>query len=388
MNARTAVVIAGVLGALALSGCGVRASVSTAPVSEVEWGRRAADPTQVPPPPSGEEKAVGVVAAGEVRDALEGDCAWYEILCDRRRSVREIVGRLSPGEINALFGEFGRDEVRRLLRRDGVVDVLKARADVSLLHHLERLAPRSIEPDFTDVPSYTKKPSSPATAWGAVRGGRLFGTEGEPSLQHVRQGGIADCWWLAGMGALANSHEGRTVLKEMVRPNPNGTYTVAFPDGKKVTVTPYFPIDEEGRLAFASPEGRAPAIWPLVLEKALAERWGGYGRLVQGDGGDAMELLTGRTGRSKPPHMVGEEELAAAVRQGAVTVLTPDDGRGAAIFEGRRTARLRTDHVYVVERIDGQGRLRLYNPWGRDHATVTFEEFRRHFEDVDMSPVR
>jgi hypothetical protein len=327
------------------------------------------------------------MAAGEVRDALKEGCAWYELMCDRRQSVRDVIGRLSAGEINALFNQLGDDEVRLLLRRDRVVDILKVRSDVSLLHHLELLAPNSIEPDITNVREYREKPSNTATAWGAVPDGRLFGTDGEPSLGHVKQGSIADCWWLAGMGALANSQEGRAHLKGMLSQNPNGTYTVTFPMEEKVTVTPYFPIDEDGSLTFAYPDGRPPAIWPLVLEKALAEKWGGYRRLVQGDGGDAMEILTGRHAVSKRPAVVGQAELRTAVDQGAVTLLTPDDGSADAIFEGRR-ARLRTDHVYVVEQVAGDGRVKLYNPWGRDHSTITMEEFHRHFEDVDMSPIR
>ncbi|MFD0854086.1 C2 family cysteine protease, partial [Actinomadura adrarensis] len=224
------------------------------------------------------------------------------------------------------------------------------------------------------------------TGWGVVDDGLLFGPGGQPELHHIDQGSIRDCWWLAGMGALAGTDEGRSIIKRMIRRNPNGTYTVTFPDTSRTTVTPYFPIKANGTIAYARPTGRPPAIWPLVLEKALADMRGSYGALVQGDGGDAMRILTGTPGESRNPAVVGRDQLERWLDEGGVTILTPNEGNGT-IYEGDG-ARLNTDHVYVVQHLTDDGEIKLYNPWGRDHATITMDEFHRHFEDVDFNPIR
>ncbi|MQY04679.1 C2 family cysteine protease [Actinomadura macrotermitis] len=361
------------------------------PPSQQEWGNRNTDPDKPPPKPTDAETRKGKEAADKVRKYLDSDCAWYQFFgCDKPQSPKDVLSGMSPGEINALFAELSDDEIRRLLKEDGVVGVLKVRADASLLHHLERVAPKSIDPDFTDVRDHGKKPSNPATDYGTVPNGQLFGTTGEPSLTDINQGGIGDCWWLASMGALSQTPAGREQIKNMIRQNPNGTYTVTFPDGEKVTVTPYFPIDKNGSLSYASPAGQPPVVWPLVLEKALAAKRGSYGKLVSGDGGDGMKILTGKSGESKNPKNVSQEQLQKWLDSGAgVTLLTPDSDKvgGKPIYEGP-SSRLHADHVYVVKGITKDGKVELYNPWGYDHATITMEEFHKYFEDVDMNPIK
>jgi hypothetical protein len=342
----------------------------------------------------GDANCTGRVSASQaaleqVRDYLghlDEECAWYKPWdCGGPERPQEFLDDLSPSLMNAVFYKLGHGEMRRLLEQDGVVDVLKVRAGPSLLHHLESVAPGAIEPGFSDVLDRGKKPADPAIGWGVVEDGQLFGPDGQASLDDIDQGSIRDCWWLAGMGALANTAEGRRLIRNMIRQNSNGTYTVTFADRRRVTVTPYFPVKKNDTLAYARPNGKPPVVWPLVLEKALAEKRGSYGRLVQGDGGDAMQILTGMAGKSMAPAVVGRDELERWLDEGGVTLLTPD--QGGDIYEGDG-ARLNTDHVYVVEGLTGDGRIKLYNPWGTDHAVITMDEFRKHFEDVDFNPVR
>ncbi|GAA4065010.1 MULTISPECIES: C2 family cysteine protease [Actinomadura] len=399
--------IAGIAGAVTLSGVGatvvgdIRAAVckvgdddceteprvfANNPPSEQEWGNRPTDPGQPPPAPTDDERKTGKEAADRIRDYLGSACAWWRVWkwgCDGTRAPRDLLAGMSPGEIQALFDELSDAEIRRLLREPGVVDVLKLRADAWLLHQLERIAPGSIEPNFTEVYE-DEKSDNPATAWGSVPNARLWGNGGQPSLEDLNQGGLGDCWWLAGMGALAQTPEGRERLRNMIRQNPNGTYTVTFPDGERVTVTPYFPINKDGNLSFANPEGQPPTIWPLVLEKALAQKEGGYEEIVGGDPGNGMETLTGHDSESEDADDVSREDLQNWLRNGkAVTVSTKDEGDvdGKPIYKNR----LHANHAYVVKGITQDGKVELYNPWGYDHATLTMEEFNQYLSGVDIS---
>jgi hypothetical protein len=394
-----ALLIAAIAGAVTLSGVGsgvvgdIRAAVckvgdddcesertvyAAKPPSPQEWGNRPADPGQAPPPPTDDERKAGKRAADQIRNYLDG-CGWLRFWnCWGKQPPKDILATMSPGEIQALFDQLSDDETRRLLREPGVVDVLRLRADPWLLHQLERIAPGSIEPDFTEY--YKKeKNDNPAIAWGHVPGARVWGDTGQPSLEDLNQGGLGDCWWLSSMGALAQTPEGRRRLREMIRQNPNGTYTVTFPDGERVTVTPYFPVNKDGNLSFAQPEGQT--IWPLILEKAFAQKKGGFNKINGGDPAHGMEVLTGHDSDSKDADDVTRQDLENWLNSGRpVVASTKDDVDGKEIYQQR----LHANHAYVVKGITKDGKVELFNPWGYDHATLTMEEFNRYLAEVDI----
>jgi hypothetical protein len=358
--------------------------------SEEEWGGRSTDPFEEPPAPTEEETEAGQDAAEKIRDYLGNDDAWYKPWTwggGDPEHPRDVLAGMSPGEIDALFDELSDDEIRDLLGVDGVPEILRLRADPYLLQQLEDIAPDTIEPDFNDVRENGEKPSDPASDYGYIPNGQLFGTSGEPSLSDVNQGAIGDCWWLASMGALAQTEEGRNQIRNMIRQNPNGTYTVSFPDGEQVTVTPSFPIKEAGNTAYAQAAGDPPVVWPLVLEKALAEREGSYGPLVGGRASEGMETLTGQESTTYDTGDITQEELQGWLDEGGVTAssLTEDDADGKEAYEDGRFI---AGHAYVVQDIGDDGKVRLYNPWGNTHATVTMEEFNRYFRGVDTNPIR
>ncbi|MFD0855310.1 hypothetical protein ACFQ07_23925, partial [Actinomadura adrarensis] len=78
-------------------------------------------------------------------------------------------------------------------------------------------------------------------------------------------------------------------------------------------------------------------------------------------------------------------DLRKRLGTGAVVVSTRDRGDtlGAKIYESRLVA----DHAYVLESVTADGGLRLYNPWGRRHATVTMAEFYEHLSHVTTNPI-
>ncbi|WP_285494135.1 C2 family cysteine protease [Actinomadura sp. NBRC 104425] len=361
--------------------CGNERRVHSAkPPSQQEWGNRPTDPGKAPPPPTDDERKTGKRAADHIRDYLNG-CEWWRFWsCWSKQPPKDILASMSPGEIQALFDELSDDEIRRLLRQPGVVDVLRFRADPWLLHQLERIAPGSIEPNFTEYYK-DEKNDNPAIAWGPVQNARVWGDSGLPSLEDLNQGGLGDCWWLSSMGALAQTPEGRRRLRNMIRQNPNGTYTVTFPDGDQVTVTPYFPINRDGNLSFSQPEGQPPTIWPLILEKAFAQKEGGFDEINGGDPARGMEVLTGHDSDSEDADDVTRQDLENWLNSGRpVVVSTKDDVDGKEIYQQR----LHADHAYVVKGITKDGKVELFNPWGYDHATLTMEEFNRYLAEVDI----
>ncbi|MBC6457773.1 C2 family cysteine protease [Actinomadura sp. HBU206391] len=360
------------------------------PPTDEEWGDRSTDPFKAPPPPTEKEVERGEDAAGKIRDYLDDDSAWYEFWTwgsDGPEHPRDVLAGMSPGELNALFDRLTDDEIRRLLDVDDVVDILKLRADPYLLQRLEDIAPRSIEPDFTDVRNDGKKPGDPATDYAYLQDAKLFGASGEPTLFDIGQGSLGDCWWMASMGAMTQTPEGRELIKKMITENPNGTYTVRFADGRTVTVTPFYPVKKDGAIAYAKPN-RPPLVWPLVLEKALAERMGGYGDLVGDLGFNGMPLITGRPSAAHATGGISRSDLEGWRADGAVTVSTldADDAAGEAAYGGD-VPRLIAGHEYVLQGFTSDGKVRLYNPWGNRHVTVTMDELNTLFRRVDTNPI-
>jgi hypothetical protein len=88
-------------------------------------------------------------------------------------------------------------------------------------------------------------------------------TNGMPHLDKVTQGHIGDCFFLAPLGCAVSRYPER--VRQMITPNPDGTFNVKFGKGKPVTVNA--PTDTE--LAILSSSG-GDGMWVPLLEKAFA----------------------------------------------------------------------------------------------------------------------
>ena len=93
---------------------------------------------------------------------------------------------------------------------------------------------------------------------------KLYGSKGV-SLESVRQGGLGSCYFHSTVAAVARWHP--QAIQKIITENNDGTYTVLFPDGKKVNV---YPEDlRYGRLSrFDFSDGQ----WVGVLLRAYAQR--------------------------------------------------------------------------------------------------------------------
>gem|GEM_PF-2161117 len=207
----------------------------------------------------------------------------------------------------------------------------------------------------------------------------------------INQGGVNDCWWLATLAGYANTQKGQRWLKEHIRDNGNGTFTVTlYKDGEPfpVTVTDYFPAQKnEGvEYPYGARHGKDPN-WVSIYEKARAAMpdTGSYD-VVNGlfsvlnkdfGSGGAMETLTGDRARWFPPNSTqgrdySTQKLRDDLEAGRpITVTTAWPGRGDLLDW----------HVYTVTAVDPGGIITLRNPWGPtnekpEYVDLTLDELK------------
>jgi hypothetical protein len=127
---------------------------------------------------------------------------------------------------------------------------------------------------------------------------------GAPSGDDVKQGGMGDCWLLAPLAAIADTADGKKALRAMIQPDraaPSYEVRLFVPtteDGvdtqpQRVTVDNWFASTEDDQPLYAQPlEDRG--IWPLIIEKAVAQVQGGYENISGGFITTAYLLVTGK----------------------------------------------------------------------------------------------
>lgn len=97
---------------------------------------------------------------------------------------------------------------------------------------------------------------------------RALFAHGDNPLKDIRpdgatQGGVGDCYFVAALSSLASVKP--EAIKDMIRDNGDGTYTVTFPGARDEPITVAAPSDLEMTL-FAAPSKHG--YWAAVLEKA------------------------------------------------------------------------------------------------------------------------
>ncbi|MDP9036746.1 MAG: C2 family cysteine protease, partial [Myxococcota bacterium] len=153
-----------------------------------------------------------------------------------------------------------------------------------------------------------------------------------------------------------------------------------------VEVTPDYAT---GHAAAACDENQC-VVWPVVIEKAVAQLAGGYNALNGEWVARALSMVTG-----DHVHVIQLGWMtytAAEIRrdlqsQKIVLLQTsnelPDDAKAAGLVE---------DHAYYVRAMQeegGQPRLMLHNPWDRRHPSpVPIDAIRRWFGAVTVGSVK
>lgn len=214
------------------------------------------------------------------------------------------------------------------------------------------------------------------------------------------QGAIGNCALLTAMVALARHAPDR--LDRMIRTNASGTFTVTFADGGRVTVSPDFPANthDPSQPAFANalahpsmrdtPAGRFE-LWPMVLEKAFAQREGGWERIVSREPGPVMADLVGGTWNRVDPADVDGEILQGHLDAGRILMLASvpaEHADDAARDLYDRHDLITGKHGYVITAVLPCDRVELHNPWDPEPAyqlSVSLEELAQIGMYIDVS---
>lgn len=216
-----------------------------------------------------------------------------------------------------------------------------------------------------------------------------------PSLDDISQGGLNDCFLFASMAAIVNSDPDRIV--KMIKDNGNGTYTVTFKgigifSSATQTVSADFVVGRHGNVT------RRKALWPLIIEKAYAQQKGGLDNLDKGGNpGSAVDDLTNAGASRFNPQDKSADfilgKLAAAMKEKhPTTILSPkkEDASKEKKQMSDSTPGLYFWHAYPVIEVDEKGRrVKLFNPWGRNHPNgdgwITIDQFKSFFIEVNIN---
>jgi len=244
-----------------------------------------------------------------------------------------------------------------------------------------------------------------------TRGTNDLFADQNPDIYGVAQGVLGDCYFMASLAAVAHNYP--EIIKNMIRDNPDGTYTVTFPGAKDEPITIDPPTESErGLFAGAADHGK----WAPIIEKAygtfcqkqfyrrtILNMSGGNLPSEGADGGGVnlghlLHILTGKSTDQDwlaipvsvlqriPPGPVSEiitkAKLDASVGTDRIektpVVAWQKPGVSTSVSDV-------TNHVYSVLEFDRTakdgGSVTLYNPWGHKE-TISFTQFKKRFHVV------
>jgi hypothetical protein len=226
------------------------------------------------------------------------------------------------------------------------------------------------------------------TAAGTYRyaNGSLF--QGCASYSDVDQGGLADCYFLAALGAVALKTPSK--IYNMFTDNGDGTFTVRFFNNgvaDYVTVDRYLPTHGWGGFVYANDSSGLTydnpnnELWVALAEKAYAQMnesgWIGqdntntYDGIGYGWGATVMRQVTGQNaeGHGMNDYFLGirvgdnVHEMWNAFAAGRSVVV---NSNGAGVATG-----IVANHAYVLTGYNyATGKYVLYNPWAGTGATI------------------
>jgi hypothetical protein len=205
------------------------------------------------------------------------------------------------------------------------------------------------------------------------------------SMFDVDQGGVGDCYFIATLGAAARdkSH----VISNMFIDNGDGTFTVRFfkPDGSRdyLTVDRYLPTNAGGNAIYAGWNGGDHTesnneLWVALAEKAYAQLnesgWIGqdntnsYAGISGGWMDNVINQISGYSTTSKNATAMTEAEAIDLVNSSKMLTVGFVDGTIPGVVN---------NHAYTVSSYNPwTGKFRLHNPWGNNHADVTWAELQ------------
>ncbi|MFZ5468367.1 MAG: C2 family cysteine protease [Myxococcota bacterium] len=209
--------------------------------------------------------------------------------------------------------------------------------------------------------------------------GPLF--KDNPSSADVRQGAIGDCYFPAAMAAVA--HMKPEVIRELIKDNGDGTYTVTFKPHSFYGPSEPVEIKVDGDLyarswggpVYGSSLGGSTdadkmELWFPLVEKAYAQMKGGYEAIGNGGmSGSVMATVLGEDYRYEsigPHNKESLWERIKAAEQSRYPMTAGTYGKDEA--ERYTNTGVYANHAYSVlgvEEENGVKYVKLRNPWGQ-----------------------
>jgi Ca2+-binding RTX toxin-like protein len=221
---------------------------------------------------------------------------------------------------------------------------------------------------------------------------------GEPYVKDVKQGALGDCYFLAGLAAIARQDVDK--IKQSVVDLGDDTYAVQFFDGSSKR---FYRVDNElpaqghwagyfytTGIAYAQ-TGYGGDLWVPIMEKAFALYSGGSYDDIDGGYADEPYDALGLSNWTKDVDddnalQTVSDALAAGKAVSVNTSWSPGD------FDSGDTIVL--NHVYAVYSVSvANNTITVYNPWGTDtdgswtqgaddgFITYTFDSFQDYTRD-------
>ncbi|MBX9685197.1 MAG: hypothetical protein K2X27_00770 [Candidatus Obscuribacterales bacterium] len=204
------------------------------------------------------------------------------------------------------------------------------------------------------------------------RSSRELFAAGAPHLESMHQGKTGDCYFLSALGSMVSVNPEK--VRQMIRLNQDGSYTVSFFGKEPVTVNG--PTDGE-IAAFA--DAYEDGLWLSVIEKAFAKLKISanpdenedqmYQAISGGAAGSVIKLLTGHKCRrysfEKPENRKEiRPELARAFAEGRLV--------NTGIKSLSKSGRLSGHALAVIDYDPSNDTVKIWNPWGttKSYASV------------------
>lgn len=217
--------------------------------------------------------------------------------------------------------------------------------------------------------------------------------DSEFNADHIYQGALGDCWFLASLGSIVERNP--EFIRNQMHLNDDGTWTVTmYRDGKPVYITVEPTVAENG----AGGAGGQPN-WASIYEKAAAVYFGGDYGDIDGDYPDrALSAITGAKA-----DRLGElslSEIREKLNDGPVVLSSEQQDKGDTPWwpfdHEVDNDKIVPGHAYMVDdvrEVDGQLKIHVVNPWGPDGGSyhgkdrvgdmwLTEQEYRENFDGV------
>ncbi len=222
----------------------------------------------------------------------------------------------------------------------------------------------------------------------------------------VKQGGLGDCYLIAGMAAVARADP--KLIENLIKDNGDGTFDVSlyirpsrYGSPRKVTKTvdSRLAVKYSGKPLYAGvgdQEGGKSELWTALIEKTVAQHKESYDLISGGNINNhgftfagTTELLTGKMENYINIDSIDKDDallyIEIALEEGRpVTVDSRNLESDAELTQKANAKNVYWNHAYAPVSVDlSGGSLDLQNPWGSDHVDdLKVEDFMKYYRSI------